>query len=261
MSREKIITIDNTNQLEAISYSIAKLEQDGEKIIELAFIPNMERVYKTSNNKEVLYPPSSIRLLLDNESLLIICSSLVSSISISFASETIPQFGDEFSSDGYYVKIRKVHEINSKGKIIFDIFEEDTGKQIISFALSKTKAILLLFSLKEAFERTYEKFCFGVASGNYLFQIKKEQNNTMSLNGVWLRNNEAEILKYISSMLIFDYQAPQKLKNYKKAHRQVLIYINNQNNLSCSIKKMVREKNNLHFVFNSQIIAALYLIS
>ncbi|WP_418181395.1 hypothetical protein ACNSOL_11890 (plasmid) [Aliarcobacter lanthieri] len=251
------VLIDNSNQHEAISFSISVIEN--RRMLELTFIPNTDKVYRTSDYKKVLYPPNRINLELDEYNLLMLCSCLISSISLNFKEERLEIFGNEFITTRYIVKIRKIYKEENRNKIIFDIFSIVDNKQIISFSLSKTKIILLLFLIRDSFIKIDENFSFLVASNTFLFNISKGKNNSLGINGIWLRNSEIEILRYIANSIIFDFQFKSKFEGYKKIHRQLLIYKKDDKEIICSIKKLDNPTNNLHFTLNSQVVAALYL--
>jgi hypothetical protein len=79
IARKHKVTIDSTNQNENISFSIAVLKIEDKESLELTFITNKEVIYKTSDKKKVLYPPSSISLGLDEDNMLTLTSCLISS--------------------------------------------------------------------------------------------------------------------------------------------------------------------------------------
>ncbi|MEV9477504.1 hypothetical protein ACOTVS_11975 [Aliarcobacter butzleri] len=258
--KKNTILIDNTNQHETISFSISNLElSKKESFLELAFIPNADKVYRTSDYKTVLYPPAKIELKLNDENILMLCACLISSISLHFKEESLFDFGNEFSTDLYFVKMRKVYKEETKDKIIFDIFLSKENKQLISFSLNKTKIILLLFLIKDSFLKIEKNFNFLVASKNFLFNVTKGKDNSLGINGIWLRNSEIEILNYIANSIIFDFKFEKRFKEYKKIHRQLLIFMNSNNEMVISIKQYNKKTNHLHFVLNSQVVSALYL--
>ena len=80
--RRSKVTIDSTNQNENISFSVSILKKDNREILEISFITNKETIYKSSDKKKVLYPPSSISLDLDEHNLLTLTSCLISSMRV-----------------------------------------------------------------------------------------------------------------------------------------------------------------------------------
>jgi hypothetical protein len=147
--RRSKVTIDSTNQNENISFSVSILKKDNREILEISFITNKETIYKTSDKKKVLYPPSSISLELDEHNLLTLTSCLISSMSLAFKKEELFELGDTIEDNNYSVKMTK--NADSRNKIIFDIYRNN--EQIISFPMGRTKITLLLFLIKDTFNK------------------------------------------------------------------------------------------------------------
>lgn len=255
--RKSRITIDNSAQNEKISFSVAIKENNNSEVLELSFLTNKECIYKTSNNKKVLYPPSSIVLELESENLLILTSCLVSSISMPFKNESFLDLGNVFEDGKYSVKMTKLVEAKNVAKIMFDIFQDN--EQIISFSLNKTKVILLLFLIKDTFKKIKKPCEFLVENKSYLFRVHKDIKNEFVINKFILRNSEIEILRYITYTLIFDFKYKEKLQNYKKIHRQILAFENKNNEIMIFLKKMNEVDKTIHFSMNSQVLSSLLL--
>ena len=193
IARKHKVTIDSTNQNENISFSIAVLKNGDKESLELTFITNKEAIYKTSDKKKVLYPPSSISLDLDEDNLLTLTSCLISSMSQAFKKEEIEELGHIIEVNGYVVKMTK--NIDSRYKIVFDIYKNQ--EQIISFPLGRTRICLLLFLIKDTFKKIESPCHFLVENKKYLFKVFKNNKNEFSIDKSVLRNSEIEILRNI----------------------------------------------------------------
>lgn len=254
IARKHKVTIDSTNQNENISFSIAVLKNGDKESLELTFITNKEAIYKTSDKKKVLYPPSSISLDLDEDNLLTLTSCLISSMSQAFKKEEIEELGHIIEVNGYVVKMTK--NIDSRYKIVFDIYKNQ--EQIISFPLGRTRICLLLFLIKDTFKKIESPCHFLVENKKYLFKVFKNNKNEFSIDKSVLRNSEIEILRNITYSLIFNFKYESKLANYKKIYRQILVFVNRHKEFVVMMKNI--EKNlNSYFTINSQLLAALML--
>ncbi|MCT7578663.1 hypothetical protein ACOTWR_06305 [Aliarcobacter butzleri] len=257
IERRHKISIENPNQNEAVSFSVATVRKGDYEMVELTLIPNNELIHKTLDKSKILYPPSSIVLELDEESLLTLTSCLISSISIPFSKENIETLGSKFEVSSFRVEMLKNRNEESRNKIIFNIFRND--EQIICFTMNKTKITLLLFLLKDTFKKIKSPCQFLVENKSYLFRVFKDDKNEFAINRFLLRNTEIEILRYIIYTLIFDYKYRVKLDNYKKIYRQILVFENKQSEFVVFIKDANQKKTNFYFTINSQILAALML--
>ena len=257
IERKNKISIESSNQYEAVSFNVATIKRGNYELVELTLIPNNELIHKTLDKSKILYPPSSIVLELDEDSLLILTSCLISCISIPFSYENIETLGSNFEVNNFKVEMLKNKNEDSKHKIIFNIFQED--EQIISFRMNKTKITLMLFLIRDTFKRIKSSCQFLVENKSYLFRVYKDDKNEFTINRFLLRNTEIEILRYIIYTLIFDYRYKLKLENYKKIYRQILVFENKNSEFVVFIKDTNQKKTNFYFTINSQILAALML--
>ena len=252
--RRSKVTIDSTNQNENISFSVSILKKDNREILEISFITNKETIYKTSDKKKVLYPPSSISLELDEHNLLTLTSCLISSMSLAFKKEELFELGDTIEDNNYSVKMTK--NADSRNKIIFDIYRNN--EQIISFPMGRTKITLLLFLIKDTFNKIENPSQFLVENKKYLFKIFKNNKDEFVVGKSILRNSEIEILRNITYSLIFDFKYEIKLENYKKIYRQILVFTNRHKEVVVMMKNIAKNLK-LYFTINSQLLAALML--
>lgn len=254
------IDIDFSNSGEEISYSIGTIE-DKTSLIELTFITNLERIYRTSDYKRVLHPPRNIILHLAMDEIVELSTSLVNAISVYFQNNEIIENKREFiSKNNYKVVLQKPLNVNNRSKIIINIYDNSNSEQIISFGLNKTKAIILLMLIKDTYEKLQDKnTAIKTNSGKFVFTIYRDED-FIGINNIWLRNTEIEIIKHLINSIIYDFRFEKKFNDYKKIYRQLLIFMNpSTNKIVLSIKKMNDNEKVIHFSLNPNIVASMLL--
>lgn len=262
MRRSQTIAIEHINIHETVSFKMAVLEDNGEEKIELVLVTNPDVIYKSSDYTKVLHPPRNIALQLNLEQIIYFVTCLIDSISLVLEDDSLSfeEAKNFTTTNGLTISFRKPVSENSRYKLIVDIFNESTSFQVISFNISKTRIILLLLMFKDTFEKYKNDFIFAkVKSDNFVFPIVKSKDK-LGLKGIWLRNTEKELLRYIVNSLIFDYKFGDISRHFRSIHRQIMVFENPRNsNLSFSIKQIDNELNHMFFVMNSEITAVLYL--
>lgn len=265
MKRKNLITIEHINIHETVSFKISNLyKEDGTENIELTLVTNPDVIYRSSDYKTILQPPRNIALELDEEAVFSLVTCFVNSVSL-ILEESEPFFPAKNvinSLNGLQIIVRKNINEKTRYKLIIDVFNEETNKQIVSFSISKTRIILLLMMFKDTFEKSSKKrISTKVTSANtsYVFPIIKADDE-IAIKGIWLRNSEKELLRYVVNSLIFDHKFGKFFQNYQAFHRQVLLFENPESkSISVSLKQFDNEKNNLFFTITSQIAAIFFL--
>lgn len=258
--RKAMISIDNTNSTDHVSFKTAVFTKNGKEFVELIIVTNSETIYRTSDYKKVLHPPRNISILLNEENMLKFISKIIKSISpyLLENDESSELEETRISIDGMFILMRLPFNTENRHKIIIDIFRDN--EQIISFKLSKTRIILLINMIKNTFDNFEKKTeTLVVRNGSYKFNIVKAPM-TLGIAEVWLRNAELEILKYFIHSLIYDFKFLNRFEDYKKIYRQLLIFKNIDNNrFKINLKKIDKEDYFAHFYINSNITAAIFL--
>lgn len=259
MNRKKIMEIDNTNIYEDISFKLfTNGENSDNEFIELMFVTNPSKIYRTSDYKKVLHPPRDILLKLNTETLIILSSCLINSICSQLNNqEDMRDIENSFITDNNLEIKMRIPKNNEKEKILIEIFH--SNEQIISFSLNKTKVLLLLMMLKDTMEKLdFNKLKAIVNSGVFLFSVIRK-NNKIGMNNIWLRNSELEILKFLIHSFIFDYKFKKRFDEYKSMHRQIFAYKNTATNKFVVIIKKYDDEDAVRFSINSKICATFYL--
>lgn len=260
--RTKILEIENSNINEEVSFKLFVCQQNSKnELVELIFVTNPSRIYRTSDYKKVLYPPREIPIRLNLKNLGILVGGLINSISpILSQHELLRDIENTFVEENGITVALRVPKNNEKDKIIIDMFFNN--EQIISFSLFKTKILLLIMMLKDATEKLdFNNMVYIVNSGQFHFKITR-QNENIAFNNIWLRNSELEILRYLINSIIFDFKVQQRFVEYQVMNRQVMVFRNtSKNKFVIIVKKHGDEDNVIRCSVNTLICTVLYLLT
>lgn len=262
INRLKILEIENSNLHEDVSFKLFTCGEDDKKEqVELVFVTNPSRIYRTSDYKKVLYPPREIPIRLNIKNLCTFVGALINSVSpVLSQHELLKDIDNTFVDDNGITVCLRVPKNSEKDKIVIDMFLNN--EQIISFTLFKTKVLLLIMMLKDAVEKLdFENLAFVVNSGVFHFKITR-QNENIAFNNIWLRNSELELIRYLINSIIFDFKIQQRFADYQVMNRQVMIFRNTaKNKFVIIVKKFDNEEFVVRCSINTIICTALYLLT
>lgn len=220
--------------------------------------PHAEVVYYSRDLKSTLHPGINIKLKLNINAVVVLSAALISNISIFFQGSNSKKEYIAKCENGFNIRIQKSFS-KGKDKLILCVMKDSL--EVIVLRITKSKAIFLLQSLKNAFEQMIkDNFRIKMKCDNgYVLDVGRNETGLLSIRATVLLQREMDTLRYLTDEMIYTFK-PEKIFTHKLSHSQIgIFYLENKNMISVVFNKKNSSEKEVFVNITPTALAILYL--
>ncbi len=245
----------------------------------------MNEIYHDSKREKVLVPPNVLSINFEHRETLKLMGLFVEAVSIYMAavrkklyfSNTLRMEFEPINSK-YKILFHAVNKkISGQGKeknsarLIMSFFDKESGEEIISVKLKKTKLIMLLQIIKSLYDENISKVSLGYEDmkGRRISLVRV--GDTVAVGNIWIHGREIQKFQDYIERVIFDFKFKVGSGKEMFSYRQISAKFSFDENIAqIDLVKYTKEhrvyldddgeNSKLSFIVNSEFTAFFYLL-